>query len=212
MIISCGTFYLDLIGTIYFDTFSVDKKDVMRIIYIKFMRLKTTYYPVYSIMRNIYFDYELPDIRTGLINTYTIDFITTINGFFTSGKYSFEFLNKEANLVDEYKAIKSRISKYYGINKIRNLQICHFTDKMNPNDIYSIFGQSQFILDEIISFYDKVCKKLNIDISSFGYADRKWKSFDEEVKLFDEIIHSCDQKLMKINLERNLEKIRNKNK
>ena len=185
---------------------SIEKKDIMRIIYIKLMRLKTTYYPVYSIMRNIYFDYELPDIRTGLINTYTIDFITTINGFFTSGKYSFEFLNKEANLVAEYKTIKSRISKYYGINKIRNSQICHFTDRMNPNDIYKIFGQSQFILNEIISFYDKVCKELNIDISSFGYAERKWKSFDEEVKLFDEIIHSCDQKLRIINLNRNLEK------
>ena len=62
---------------------NIDKSEIMRIIYIKLMRLKTTFYPIYSNMRNPAFDWELPDIRTGLINTYTIDFITTINGIFT---------------------------------------------------------------------------------------------------------------------------------
>ena len=33
-------------------------------------------------------------------------------------------------------------------------------------------------------------------MQELGYSERKWKSFDEEVKLFDEIIHSCDQKLI----------------
>ena len=185
---------------------NIDKSEIMRIIYIKLMRLKTTFYPIYSIMRNPAFDWELPDIRTGLINTYTIDFITTINGIFTSGKYSFEFLKKEESLVEKYTIIKNRISSEYGISKIRNSQICHFTDKVNPSVINKMFVKSPHIIDEIIEFYDMACKKLNIDVSLFGYTRKKWESFHEEVDLFEEIIHSCDDKLIMMNVERNMKK------
>ena len=183
-------------------------EEIMRIIYIKLMRLKTTFYPVWEIARNINFDNELPDIRTGLINTYTIDFITTVNGLFTSGVYSFDFLKNNDELKVDYKNVKNKINQRINVGLIRNKQICHFVEKMNPNDIYLVFSKSNFILEDIISFYDKVCKKLNVDVSKFGYKSEKWESFQEEIDLFREIIHSCDTKLMMINIERNKKKVK----
>ena len=183
-------------------------EEIMRIIYIKLMRLKTTFYPVWEIARNINFDNELPDIRTGLINTYTIDFITTVNGLFTSGVYSFDFLKYNDELKVDYKNVKNKINHRINVGLIRNKQICHFVEKMNPTDIYNVFSNSSFILEDIISFYDKACKQLDVDISKFGYKPEKWKSFQEEIDLFREIIHSGDTKLMMINIERNKKKVR----
>ena len=183
-------------------------EEIMRIIYIKLIRLKTTFYPIWEIATNINFDNELPDIRTGLINTYTIDFITTINGLFTSGVYSFDFLKNNDDLKQDYAMIKNRINERINIGLIRNKQICHFVEKMNPNDIYKVFKKSHFILEDILLFYDNVCKKICVDVSRFGYKHEKWKSFEEEVDLFREIIHSGDMKLMMMNIERNKKKVK----
>jgi len=182
--------------------------EIMRIIYIKLMRLRTTFYPIWEIATNINFDNELPDIRTGLINTYTIDFITTVNGLFTSGVYSFEFLKNNEDLKQDYKNIKNNINHRVNVGLIRNKQICHFVEKMNPNDIYTVFSKSSFILEDIILFYDSVCKKIGVDVTRFGYKPEKWESFKEEVDLFRKIIHSGDTKLMMINIERNKKKVK----
>ena len=187
-------------------------EEIMRIIYIKLMRLKTTFYPVWEIARNINFENELPDIRTGLINTYTIDFITTVNGLFTSGVYSFDSVFKND---EDYKKLKYLIRNYsignekrVNVFEIRKHQICHFVEKMNQNDIYLVFSKSNYILEDIISFYDKACKKIDVDVSKFAYKPEGWESFTEEIDLFREIIHSCDMKLTMMNFERNKKKIK----
>lgn len=117
-----------------------DIVDIIDILYIKIMRLKSSYdfSSIFTFNGNASNQY--PDLVYSLKYSFAVDAYTSIDALFSSGKYSFDALKKQ-NV--EFKLYFDEAKKKLNyvlpdFTKNRDKLFCHFVEKQSENEVNDI--------------------------------------------------------------------------
>lgn len=121
--------------------------DILDILYVKLMRLKIAYRTCLSFILSPDIESRYPDIVYSIKYSFAVDAYTTINAMITSGKYSFQQLQKYSDKFGEYYRISHAELKKLcpNLQDRRNKMFCHCNEK-----------QSEDHIDEILLKFDSL--------------------------------------------------------
>lgn len=145
--------------------------DILDILYIKLMRLKTAHCTCLSFIMSPNIKSRYPDIVYSIKYSFAVDAYTTINAMITSGKYSFLTLKKEnALFCDKFVDAQAELKRVCpNRQERRNSMFCHCNEK-----------QSEDHIDEIILNFDSL---LQVFTQLHGEAMRIFSVEDSEIRI-----------------------------
>ena len=111
--------------------------DILDVLYVKLMRLKTAHRTCLSFIMSPDIESRYPDIVYSIKYSFAVDAYTTLNAMITSGKYSFQPLQKYNDEFCEcYRASYAELKELCpSLQERRNKLFCHCTEKQSEDHI-----------------------------------------------------------------------------
>lgn len=111
--------------------------DILDVLYVKLMRLKTAHRTCLSFIMLPDIESRYPDIVYSIKYSFAVDAYTTLNAMITSGKYSFQPLQKYNDEFCEcYRASYAELKELCpSLQERRNKLFCHCTEKQSEDHI-----------------------------------------------------------------------------
>ena len=161
--------------------------DVLDILYVKLMRLKTAHRTCLSFIMSPDIESRYPDVVYSIKYSFAVDAYTTLNAMITSGTYSFQPLQKYSDEFSEYyRAAHRELKKLCpGLQDRRNKLFCHCTEKQSEDHINEMLLQ----FDSLIRVFTKMhCEAMHIfDVAESEIrvmSDDKFTKLDAEFQEF----------------------------
>ena len=128
--------------------------DILDILYVKLMRLKTAHRTCLSFIMSPDIKSRYPDIVYSINYSFAVDAYTTLNAMITSGKYSFQPLQKYSDEFTKcYKGALGELKKLCPcLQDRRNKLFCHCTEKQSEDHINEMLLK----FDSLIQVFTKL--------------------------------------------------------
>lgn len=183
-----------------------DLVDIIDILYIKLLRLRTSwdFMSIFVFSGNM--ECQFPDLTYSLKYSFGIDAYTTIVALFTDGRYTFLYLKKRNDeFKEEYEKAKSSIEEILPqIIWNRNKLFCHFAEKQSEQKINEIVIHFPKIFDILADLHKNAMSIFSVDESEIRIMPE-----EKFVKLREEKIE-FSHLLMDGLLDNDLRKVLNK--
>ena len=128
--------------------------DILDVLYVKLMRLKTAHRTCLSFIISPDIESRYPDVVYSIKYSFAVDAYTTLNAMITSGKYSFQPLQKHSDEFTKcYKVAYGELKKLCpSLQDRRNKLFCHCTEKQSEDHINEMLLE----FDSLIRVFTKL--------------------------------------------------------
>lgn len=154
--------------------------DILDVLYVKLMRLKTAHRTCLSFIMSPDIESRYPDIVYSIKYSFAVDAYTTLNAMITSGKYSFQPLQKYNDEFCEcYRASYAKLKELCpSLQERRNKLFCHCTEKQSEDHINEMLLEFDSLIRVFTNLHSEAMR-------IFGIAEGEIRvmSNDEFIKL-----------------------------
>ena len=161
--------------------------DVLDILYVKLMRLKTAHRTCLSFIMSPDIESRYPDIVYSIKYSFAVDAYTTLNAMITSGKYSFQPLQKYSDEFSEYyRAAHRELKKLCpGLQDRRNKLFCHCTEKQSEDHINEILLEFDSLIRVFTKMHSEAMRVFGVAESEIrAMSGDKFAKLDAEFQEF----------------------------
>jgi len=161
--------------------------DILDILYVKLMRLKTAHRTCLSFIMSPDIESRYPDIVYSIKYSFAVDAYTTINAMITSGKYSFQPLQKHSDYFSEcYRRSHAELKKLCpNLQERRNKMFCHCNEKQSEDYVNEMLLKFDSLLGVLANLHSEAMRIFNVTESEIRVMSRdKFTKLDAEFKEF----------------------------
>lgn len=161
--------------------------DVLDILYVKLMRLKTAHRTSLSFIMSPDIESRYPDIVYSIKYSFAVDAYTTLNAMITSGKYSFQPLQKYSDEFTKcYKVAHGELKKMCpSLQERRNKLFCHCTEKQSEDHINEILLEFDSLLRVFTKMHSEAMRIFGVAESEIrAMSGDKFAKLDAEFQEF----------------------------
>ena len=161
--------------------------DVLDILYVKLMRIKTAHRTCLSFIMSPDIESRYPDIVYSIKYSFAVDAYTTLNAMITSGKYSFQPLQKYSDEFTKcYKAAHGELKKMRpSLQDRRNKLFCHCTEKQSEDHINEILLEFDSLLRVFTKMHSEAMRIFSVAESEIrAMSGDKFAKLDAEFQEF----------------------------
>lgn len=161
--------------------------DVLDILYVKLMRLKTAHRTCLSFIMSPDIESRYPDIVYSIKYSFAVDAYTTLNAMITSGKYSFQPLQKYSDEFTKcYKVAHGELKKMCpSLQDRRNKLFCHCTEKQSEDHINEILLEFDSLIRVFTKMHSEAMRVFGVAESEIrAMSGDKFAKLDAEFQEF----------------------------
>ena len=161
--------------------------DILDVLYVKLMRLKTAHRTCLSFMMSPDIESRYPDVVYSIKYSFAVDAYTTINAMITSGKYSFQPLEKHSDEFREcYRISHVELKKLCpNLQERRNKMFCHCNEKQSEDYANEMLLKFDSLLGVLANLHSEAMRIFNVTESEIRVMSRdKFTKLDAEFKEF----------------------------
>ncbi len=161
--------------------------DVLDILYVKLMRLKTAHRTCLSFIMSPDIESRYPDIVYSIKYSFAVDAYTTLNAMITSGKYSFQPLQKYSDEFTKcYKVAHGELKKMCpSLQNRRNKLFCHCTEKQSEDHINEILLEFDSLIRVFTKMHSEAMRVFGVAESEIrAMSGDKFAKLDAEFQEF----------------------------
>lgn len=161
--------------------------DVLDILYVKLMRLKTAHRTCLSFIMSPDIESRYPDIVYSIKYSFAVDAYTTLNSMITSGKYSFQPLQKYSDEFTKcYKVAHGELKKMCpSLQDRRNKLFCHCTEKQSEDHINEILLEFDSLIRVFTKMHSEAMRVFGVAESEIrAMSGDKFAKLDAEFQEF----------------------------
>ena len=161
--------------------------DILDVLYVKLMRLKTAHRTCLSFILSPDIESRYPDIVYSIRYSFAVDAYTTINAMITSGKYSFQPLQKHSEEFSEcYRMAHAELkNRMPALQDRRNKMFCHCTEKQSEDHINEILLEFESLIRVLMKLHGDAMRIFNVteneirvmSSEKFGKIDVEFREF-----------------------------------
>lgn len=161
--------------------------DILDILYVKLMRLKTAHRTCLSFIMSPGIELRYPDIVYSIKYSFAVDAYTTLNAMITSGKCSFQPLHKHSDeLTKRYKMACGELKKLFpSLQDRRNKLFCHCTEKQSGDHVNEMLLEFDSLIQVFITLHSEAMRIFGVAESEIRVmSDDKFTKLDAEFQEF----------------------------
>ena len=161
--------------------------DILDILYIKLMRLKTSHRTCFSFIMTPDIESRYPDIVYSIKYSFAVDAYTTINAMITSGKYSFQYLQKYSDDFSRcYRKSHPELNKLCpNLQERRNKMFCHCNEKQSEDHVNEMLFKFNSLFEILSNLHSEAMRIFNVTESEIRVMSReKFSKLDAEFTEF----------------------------
>ena len=168
-----------------------DLVDILDILYIKLLRLRSSwdFMSIFVFSGNM--DSQFPDLTYSLKYSFGIDAYTTIDAILSSGKYTFFSIKKmNGEFEKEFLTAKKKIKEIIpSIEWNRDKLFCHFVEKQSEREINDIVIHFPRVFDILVGLHKKAMSIFNVENSEIRVMpEEKFIKLQEEKAEFSHLL------------------------
>lgn len=131
--------------------------DILDILYIKLMRLKTAHRTSLSFILSPEIESRYPDIVYSIEYSFAVDAYTTLNAMLTSGKYSFQTLQKLNDaFAENFRKARAELKKMCpSLQDRRNKMFCHCNEKQSEEHVNEMLRDFSSLLQVLTRLHSE---------------------------------------------------------
>lgn len=180
---------------------------ILRIIYLRMMRLKFGSIWLHALRSSMVLDIECPDMVYCLSWSFVTDAYITIDAVFGTGRQSFRALcDGDREALRSLDDVRYKIEQLLpGFHNVRNNSFAHFNDPQNPDICTLFFKRSEEVMCVVLRFHQWCCDRFDVSPSDIGgYDAGVFEKFYDQVRCFsnfvlagylkikgDEVLNNC---------------------
>ena len=168
-----------------------DFVDILDILYIKLLRLRSSwdFMSIFVLSGNM--DNQFPDLTYSLKYSFGVDAYTTIDAILSSGKYTFFSLKKmNEEFEKEVQAAKNKIKEIIpSIEWNRDKLFCHFVEKQSEYEINDMVIHFPQVFDILAVLHNKAMGIFKVDDCEIRVMpEEKFVKLQEEKTEFSRLL------------------------
>jgi hypothetical protein len=161
--------------------------DILDILYIKLMRLKTAHRTCLSFMLSPDIESRYPDIVYSIKYSFSVDAYTTLNAMLTSGTYSFQTLQKyDDAFAESFRKARAELKKLCPkLQDRRNKMFCHCNEKQSEDHINEILRDFSSLLQVLTRLHRDAMRIFDVSESEIRImSGEKFSKLNAEFEEF----------------------------
>ena len=161
--------------------------DILDILYIKLMRLKTAHRTCLSLILSPEIESRYPDIVYSIKYSFAVDAYTTLNAMLTSGTYSFQTLQKHNDaFVESFRKARVELKKLSPkLQDRRNKMFCHCNEKQSEDHVNEMLRDFSSLLQVLTRLHSDAMRIFDVSASEIRIiSGEKFSKLNAEFEEF----------------------------
>lgn len=161
--------------------------DILDILYIKLMRLKTAHRTCLSFILSPEIESRYPDIVYSIKYSFAVDAYTTLNAMLTSGTYSFQTLQKyDDAFVESFRKARVELKKLNPkLQDRRNKMFCHCNEKQSEDHVNEMLRDFSSLLQVLTRLHSDAMRTFDVSASEIRViSGEKFSKLNAEFEEF----------------------------